>query len=124
MRPIERFFSQVDKGKHIPPLSIGYAEYVERTAGDFSILVGPIIGRVAAEDIYYRTLKRNDVQSIALDKISSLAAFFLGEYDDDSMTLDAKDWEDIRETLKDVSGEIDIDILCALMGELVSRHEL
>jgi hypothetical protein len=108
----------------MPPLSTGYAESMKRIAEDFSTLVGSVIGRIAAEDIYYRTLERNDVQSSALDKIISLAAFFLGEYDNDSMTLDGKDWEDIQETLEETSGEIDIDTLCVLMGELVSRHEL
>jgi hypothetical protein len=97
---------------------------MKRLAGDFFALVGPVIGRLAAEAIYYRTVKRYEVQSVTLDKIGSLAAFFLGEYDDESMTLGTGDWEDIRETLEDVADEIDIDTLCALMGELVSRHKL
>ncbi|MDR1904745.1 MAG: hypothetical protein LBQ88_20965 [Treponema sp.] len=92
-------------------------------AGDFSALIGPIIGKAAAEGIYYRTLERDAVQSAPLDKIGALAAFFLGEYDD-SMPLDAGDWEDIQETLKEVSEEIDINTLGSLMGELVSRHKL
>jgi hypothetical protein len=47
--------------------------------------------------------------------------FFLGDYDEKTMPLEKDDWEEIRGTLEDVSEEIDIKILTALMGELLSR---
>ena len=53
-----------------------------------------------------------------------MAAFFLGEYDSPSMPLDQADWQEIRGTLEDVSGEMDLNILTALMGELLSRGVL
>ncbi|GHV75166.1 hypothetical protein AGMMS49940_24680 [Spirochaetia bacterium] len=37
------------------------------------------------------------------------------------MPLEGDDWETIRNTLEDVSGEMDINTLTALMGELLSR---
>jgi hypothetical protein len=53
-----------------------------------------------------------------------IAAFFLGEYDDTSMPLEAEDWQEIRETIEDASEEIDIAALTSLMDGLLSRRLL
>jgi hypothetical protein len=49
-----------------------------------------------------------------------MAAFFLGEYDD-SMSLGDEDWDDIRETLEEAAGEMEINTLTELMAELLKR---
>lgn len=53
-----------------------------------------------------------------------IAAFFLGEYDDASMPLEAEDWQKIRETIEDASKEIDITVLTSLMDGILSRRLL
>jgi hypothetical protein len=53
-----------------------------------------------------------------------IAAFFLGEYDDAPMPLEAEDWQKIRETIEDASKEIDITVLTSLMDGILSRRLL
>jgi hypothetical protein len=40
------------------------------------------------------------------------------------MSLADDDWEDIRETLEEVAGEMNMDTLTALMGDLLSRGKV
>lgn len=82
--------------------------FIRRTA--------PILGEVAAEDLF---------QSIDLpEKYDSIAAFFRGEFSDAAMPLESEDWSLILETVKRVSGDIDIDTLTMLMNDLLSRGML
>jgi hypothetical protein len=87
---------------------------------DFSQLLAPVIGPSAAEDLFYRTLERiRGQKSSALRTLGALAAFFLGEDEDPLMPLRDEDWREIRDTLEDVSGEMDLDTLTVLMGKLL-----
>jgi hypothetical protein len=131
MRPIDHFFSRIIslegslRGPVLPP------EDRSRLCQDFSRLTAPVLGAAAAEDLCYRTLDRIAREIPPhLQKLGAMAAFFLGEYDEETMSaefesrLDREDWREIRETLEDISGEIDVNTLTTLMGELVSRGVL
>jgi hypothetical protein len=124
LRPIDHFCAGLERSslslKRGESLDKKSAAYIAKT---FVSLTGPVLGggaagRESAEDIFYRTLER--CRNGSLEKIGALAAFFLGEHDG-LMCLDDEDWEDIKETLEEVSEEINPDTLGALMGELVSR---
>jgi hypothetical protein len=121
MYTIDRFISQLDKlsaslqsGKTSRTL-----EGVER---DFAALIAPVIGIRPAEDLAGRMLERIKSSGTgSLRKIGYTAAFFLGEYDEASMSLDAEDWQEIKEIIEDTSEEIDIITLTSLMNGLLSR---
>jgi hypothetical protein len=119
MRPVDHFLSKLDR--------ISAVALDSRTLGsvekDFSALLAPILGATVASDMFNRVLDRA-APEIALRKLGSMAAFFLGEYDEGAMPLEKEDWEEIQGTLEDVSGEIDLKTLTALMGELLSRGVL
>jgi hypothetical protein len=120
MYTIDRFISQLDKlsaslqsGKTSRTL-----DGVER---DFAALVAPVIGIRPAEDLAGRMLERiNPTTAGSLQKIGYVAAFFLGEYDEASMPLEAEDWQEIKDTIEDTSEEIDITTLTSLMNGLLS----
>jgi hypothetical protein len=97
-------------------------EKTERLRGDFVSLVGPVIGPEAAGDIFSRRLRRGQPGGGrgSLVNLGAIAAFFLGEYDD-TMSLDDEDWDDIRETLEEAAGEMDMNTLTALMDGLLKR---
>jgi hypothetical protein len=93
---------------------------------EFSSFVAPVIGRKATEDLFYRTLdhlleKDRDIH--APQKLSAMAAFFTGEFKD-TQPLDKEDLENIRHTFEEVSGEINLDTLTTLMGELLAGGNL
>jgi hypothetical protein len=120
---INRFFSLIDgiegARQEASPLGSRDAAHLER---EFSRLVAPVIGGAQAEDLFYRTMdgiprkKGGSVQ-----KLGYIAAFFLGEFDDESMTLEADDWQEIKETIEDASEEINLVTLTSLMDALLSR---
>jgi hypothetical protein len=127
MQPIDHFNSQLVKFEaSIRPgqgLEKKDADYLE---GEFSGLVAPVLGKVEAADLFRRTLGRCEGgggRVFSLGKIWAIAAFLLGEEGDDSV-LDAEDWGDIKETLEDLSGEMDLDTLTALMGEMLERGKI
>ncbi|GHV45905.1 hypothetical protein AGMMS49546_32910 [Spirochaetia bacterium] len=122
MRPVDHFLSQLDKlersGQALD------AAGGDRLVREFVSLCAAVIGAAAAEDLCRSILERlRGSAKPALQRLGFAAAFLLGEFDD-SMNLDQGDWEDIRETLEDVSGEMNLDTLTALMGELLSRGVL
>jgi hypothetical protein len=119
MRPADHFLSKADR---ISPAALD-GQTRRRFEGDFVALVAPVLGSAVAADLYNRTLARAPADA-ALRKLGAMAAFFLGNYDDATMPLEQDDWEEIRGTLEDVSEEIDLKILTALMGELLSRGVL
>ncbi|MDR0598364.1 MAG: hypothetical protein LBG14_07650 [Treponema sp.] len=119
MRPADHFLSKADR---ISPAALD-GRTRRRFERDFGALVAPVLGAAAAEDLYNRTLDRA-AGSAGLRKLGFMAAFFLGEYDEETMPLEREDWEEIRGTLEDVSGEINIKTLGDLMGELLSRGML
>jgi hypothetical protein len=94
-------------------------ETIARTKDDFASLVAPVLGRDAGADLFCRILDRG----CSLDRIGAAASFFLQEQDD-LEALNSLDWEDIRETLEDASGVMDINILTTLMGTLLSLGKL
>jgi hypothetical protein len=119
MRPIDHFLSKLDRVSGAV-LDTPSRRHLEQ---DFSVLVAPVLGAAVAADVYNRTLDRVPFPA-ALQKLGAMAAFFLGEYDGETSSLDRDDWQEIRETLEDVSGEIDINTLTSLMGDLLSRGVL
>jgi hypothetical protein len=134
MRPIDHFFSQLERspfGGHGrgPSLDSRAADYL---SGEFISLTAPVIGAAAAKDIFARSLERIEkaaggaarAPDGGLVKLGCIAAFFLGEYDDHTMKLNKDDWEDIRETLEEVSSEIGMNTLTALMGALLEKGKL
>ncbi|GHV04383.1 hypothetical protein FACS189485_09680 [Spirochaetia bacterium] len=122
MRPVDHFLSQLDKLERGSAAALAAGE--DRLVRDFVGLCAPVTGASAAEYLCRSILDRlRSVTPPPLQKIGFTAAFLLGEFDD-SMKLDQDDWEDIRETLEDISGEMNLDTLTALMGELLSRGKL
>jgi hypothetical protein len=95
-------------------------------SSEFSRLVSPVIGKSAATDLSRLYLageveKKDEGTLNRSLKLGYIAAFLLGEYDNTPMPLDREDWEEIRNTLEDVSGEIELTALTSLMGELLAR---
>jgi hypothetical protein len=125
MRPIDHFFprlirleSSLRPGAALDPAA------AERLSRDFTALTGPVIGAAAAAELFGRARERLEKRGASLAGFGALAAFFLGEFDDASMSLADDDWEDIRETLEAVSGTIHLDSLTALLGDLLARGKM
>jgi hypothetical protein len=92
---------------------------------ELSPLLAPRLGAAAAEDLCRRTLDRLHREGAENPRrLGYMAAFFLEEYDEASMALTETDWQEIRETLEDLSGDMPLDLLTALMGDLLSRGKL
>jgi hypothetical protein len=93
---------------------------------EFAALIAPVIGVSPTEGLatHIRRRLENNTANSPLRKMGYIAAFFLGEYDDASMPLEAEDWQEIRETIEDTSEEIDIATLTSLMDGLLSRRLL
>jgi hypothetical protein len=126
MRPIDRFFSELISLEQSLRTPSELLRARERLGQDFSRLLAAAIGGAAARDLCYRTLDRITAGNPgSLKKLGSMAAFFLEEYDKETMPpLDEDDWREIRETLEDASEKMDINTLTVLMGELLSRGYL
>jgi hypothetical protein len=100
----------------------------EQIVRDFTDLVAPLTGREGARDLCGALLGRlrerpGPVGCVSYAKLGYAAAFILGEFDD-SMELGSGEWEEIRNTLEDAAGEMDIKTLTTLMGELLERGKL
>jgi hypothetical protein len=92
---------------------------------EFISLATPVIGASSAEDLCVSVMGRLRTEhSPRYRKIGFIAAFLLGDFDDDSMELDDSDWENVRETLEDASTGMRLETLTSLMGELLSRGKL
>jgi hypothetical protein len=125
MRPIDHFFSQLSRLEAALPPGAGLdSASADRLCRDFASLTAPVIGAAAAAELFSRARERLEKRGGSLAGFGSLAAFFLGEFDGAAMTLEDDDWEDIRETLEEVSGEINMDTLTALMGDLLARGKM
>jgi hypothetical protein len=121
MRPVDRFISQLDR-LSVPIQDGENLKFIKR---DLVSLIAPVIGAGPAEDFSNRILDRVKTNMTgSLRKIGYMAAFFLGEYDDASMPLEAEDWQEIKVTVEDASEEIDIAVLTILMNGLLSRGQL
>ncbi|MDR3167951.1 MAG: hypothetical protein LBT93_08405 [Treponema sp.] len=124
---INRFFSKIaslEGALGSAPVTLD-AGGRERLGTDFSRLLAPVIGASAAADLFSRTLERIlGKNPESLKTLGALASFFLEADEDPSMPLREEDWQEIRDTLEDVSGEMDLDTLTALMGKLLSRGML
>jgi hypothetical protein len=125
MRPIGHFIAQLDR--LAASLNNGSTDRpdlraLDQIEGEFAALISPVIGVSPAQGLALRMRERMEKTTAAsLRKMGYTAAFFLGEYDDASMPLEAEDWQEIRETIEDASEEIDIAALTSLMSELLSR---
>jgi hypothetical protein len=118
MRPVDHFLSQLDKLERAVQID------EDRLVQDFVSLCAPVTGVPAAEDLCCSLLDRlRNSAPPPLRKLGFAAAFLLGEFDD-TMSLDQEDWEDIRETLEEIAGEMNLETLTTLMGELLSRGKL
>jgi hypothetical protein len=114
-------------------------------AAEFIRLVSPSIGRVPAANLAFTYLfeKRpspdvseavpvvpavpaadSEDKARRLLKLGYIVAFFLGQYDDDSMDLEKEDWQNIRSILEEASDEINIDTLTIHMGNLLEHGAL
>jgi hypothetical protein len=131
MKPIDHFFSQIDsvirsfRGNNLIFTDREGQQSQDRLMQAFSSLTAPVIGKAATNDIcLYCINKLEGEKPETLQKLSFIAAFLLGEYDDKSMNLDTDDWNEIKETLNDVSGEINLDTLTELLGDLLNRGKL
>jgi hypothetical protein len=125
MRPIDRFFSGLARlESSLRPGAVPDAALRERLSRDFTSLTGPVIGPVPAEQLFFRAWERLEKRGGSLADLGALAAFFLGDFDDSSMSLGDDDWEDIRETLEEVSADMNLEALTALMGELLDRGKV
>jgi hypothetical protein len=127
MRPIDHFLSQLDRLESTRRSGGGLDEkLIQRLSQDFTVLAAPVIGESAAAELFEEALDRMESSTAesSLAKFGALAAFLLGEYDDETMELNDDDWSDIRETLEELSGEMDMDTLTALMGDLLARGKL
>ena len=90
-------------------------------AREFSRLLAPLIGADAAETLYSHTLTALSGQKPeALEKLGFMAAFFLGVYDNTTMSLTEQDWREIRDTIEDGSEAMNLDTLTSLMDALLS----
>lgn len=96
----------------------------DRLARQFVSLTAPVIGAASAEDLCAATLERPQAKSCGYRRLGFIAAFLLGDFDDDSMELDDDDWANIRETLEDASTGMNLETLTSLMGGLLSRGRL
>jgi hypothetical protein len=105
--------------------SAGAEETAQR---GFIELTAPVIGKEGARDLSAALLeilreKPGPGGGIPYLRLGYAAAFLLGEFDD-PMTLDAGEWDEIREALEEAAGEMELNTLTALMGELLSRGKL
>jgi hypothetical protein len=114
MRPLDYFFSLAAREKDCSPEGKLGREFVKLSA--------PILGAGTAADLCYRTGER--LGEKAGLTLGYMAAFLLGEFDDETMPLEAPDWIELRETLEDASAMMDLTTLTSLMGELLSRGKL
>jgi hypothetical protein len=129
MRPIDRFFSQLSRLEAGPGPD---RKQLARVSGDFAALVAPLTGKRTAGELFDRALGRAERsggpgkpgERPSFQNLGAIAAFFTGEFDDETMSLGDEDWEDLRETLEEISGEMDIEVLTALMGELLNRGKI
>jgi hypothetical protein len=120
MRPVEHFLSQLDRmDRGIP------AE--EEAVRGFTDLAAAVIGRDGARDLCGALLalqrEKAGPGGFSYIKLGYAAAFLLGEFDD-SMELDGEEWEEIRGALEEAAGDMDLNTLSALMGELLERGKL
>jgi hypothetical protein len=140
----DRFLAQ------LAAIESGAAIDNKRISAEFISLVSPAIGRVSAANLASAYLfekrpssvpaaKNADGKSGGIHaedpaacrhilKLGYIAAFFLGQYDDDSMNaasrLEKEDWRNIRSILEEAAGDIDLNTLTLLMGKLLEQGAL
>jgi hypothetical protein len=130
----DRFLSRLAIGpSDVSPDTLSDNKWI---AAEFVRLVSPSIGRLPSANLAFTYLfeKRpspdtpdpegSEGRARRLLKLGYIAAFFLDQYDDDSMNLEKEDWQNIRSILEEASEEIDVNTLTALMGELLERGEM
>jgi hypothetical protein len=131
MTPIDHLFSQIDSAIRSfrgNPLAFSDREgqqVKDRLMNAFLNLTANVVGKNAASDLSLYCIDQLEGKNPeTLQKLGFIAAFLIGEYDDATMQLNADDWNEIKETLEDVSGEINIDTLTELLADLLNRGVL
>jgi hypothetical protein len=117
---------RLERGDGVLPAAAERRAAEEQVIRDFTDLVSPVIGREGARDLggaLLGGLRERPGPGVSYARLGYAAAFLLGEFDD-SMELDSGEWEEIRDTLEDAAGEMDMKTLTALMGELLERGKL
>jgi hypothetical protein len=122
VRPVEHFLSRIDKFERRRGAVPEDPAAAEQLIRDFIGLIAPAIGKDAAGSLAGALMNQPAGEGRFL-RLGYAAAFLLGEFDS-TMELDAGAWEEIRAALEDASGEMDLTVLTALMGELLSRGKL
>ncbi|MDR3276599.1 MAG: hypothetical protein LBT11_05250 [Treponema sp.] len=95
--------------------------FIAPDLSEFTPLLGPILGRDNATHLGRRLMAACPETPL---KLAYAAAFFLGTYNETAMPLTVNDWEEIRETLKAASNNMDLDTLTTLWDDLLSRDRL
>jgi hypothetical protein len=121
VRPVEHFLSRIDKFERRRGAAPEDPAAEEQLIRDFIGLTAVAIGKEAAGSLAGALMNRPGEGRFL--RLGYAAAFVLGEFDD-TMELDTGAWEEIRATLEDASGEMDITVLTALMGDLLARGKL
>jgi hypothetical protein len=114
MRPLDYFFSLADREKTCSP--------EVRLCREFVKLSSPLVGEASAQDLCFRTVSR--LGGKAGLTLGNMAAFLLGEFDDQTMARVEEDWEELRETVEDAAAGMDLNMLTGLMDGLLSRGKL
>ena len=124
MHPIDHYFSILTgagRSLSVIDLKAPVLQPNSPPAREFSRRLAPVIGADAAERLYSRTVTTlAGKKPEALAKLMFMAAFFLGVYEDNTMTLEEQDWRDIRDTIEDASEVMNLDTLTSLMDALLS----
>jgi len=121
MRPADHFLSELEAlGRNSASGSVVPAE--DHLLRSFSRLVDPVVGREVAEDLFVLWNERfGSGPTPHWAALGYIAAFVLGDYQADSMPLDADTWAGIREAVNLGAGTMDLDTLTRLMGDLMAR---
>jgi len=124
MRTSDHFYSELNA---LERRNRGAAEskIAEDAARSFSALVAPLVGADLADEAFSYWLERYGRADPPLySKLGHIAAFFLDDYDDQTMDLGKEDWKALKDIVANAAEDLDIDVLSQLMTDLVSRGAL
>ncbi|GAB1481918.1 hypothetical protein MASR2M78_07330 [Treponema sp.] len=126
MHAVDHFYSElVALEKRNRGLPDADGKMAMDTSRSFNALVAPIVGADASNDAFLDWLDRyGKLNPVQYSKLGHIAAFFLGDYDDETMDLVPDDWKALREIVSDAAEQLDLDTLSRLMSDLLSHGAL